>query len=316
MARRSKVHPNYKTRYRITNWASYDRALVKRGSLTVWFSPEAINAWTPKNKGRRGGQRRYSNIAVQTALHLRLLFRLPWRQTEGLLQSLVERLGLRLEVPDHTTLSRRSRGLARRLPRWPSTRAMHLIVDASGLKFFGQGEWAAARHGYRASRVGWRKLHLGVDDRGYIIAAELTEKAATDASIFLGLLDQIDGKIRRVTADGGYDRREVYVAAINRGAHVVIPPKRGAVISCDPVLKTRNRHIRRMERVGRAQWRREKGHHRQACVENSFYRYKRIFGPAIRARHRVAQRVEVMAACTLLNRMSLLGMPASQKIDQ
>ena len=130
------------------------------------------------------------------------------------------------------------------------------------------------------------------------------------------LLAQTAGPIRRITADGGYDRREVYVAATKRGAHVVIPPQRGAVISCDPILATRNRHIRRMEKVGRAEWRRDKSHHRQACVENSFYRYKRIFGPAIRARHPLAQRTELMAACTLLNRMSLLGMPASRRIDE
>jgi len=316
MARRSKVHPNYKTRYRITNWASYDRALVKRGSLTVWFSPEAIGAWTPKNKGRRGGQRRYSNIAVQTALYLRLLFRQPWRQTEGLLRSIVELLGLRLEGPDHTTLSRRARELATRPPRWPSRGAMHLRVDASGLKIFGQGEWAAARYGNRSRRVGWRKLHLGVDEGGHIVAAELTDKGVADASVLPTLLTQIDRPIRRLTADGGYDRREVYVAAVKRGAHVVIPPQRGAVISRDPILRTRNRHIRRMEKVGRAQWRREKGHHCQARVENSFYRYKRIFGPAIRARHPLGQRAEVMAACTLLNRMTLLAMSASQRIDR
>ena len=149
MAKRSKIHPNYKARYRVTNWPTYDRGLVGRGSLTVWFSPEAVVAWRPKKNGCRGGQRRYSEVAVQTALHLRLLLGLPWRQTEGLLQSLVELMRLDLEVPDHTTLSRRSRDLATGLRCAPRSGSIHLIVDASGLKVFGQGEWAAAKYGCR-----------------------------------------------------------------------------------------------------------------------------------------------------------------------
>jgi len=136
MAKRSKIHPTHKTRYRITNWRVYDRALVERGSLTVWFSPDAISAWSPEKTGQRGGQPRYSDVAVRTALHLRLLLRLPWRQTEGLMQSVIDLMGLELEVPDHTTLSRRSRDLATELPCQPTSRSVHLIVDASGLKVF------------------------------------------------------------------------------------------------------------------------------------------------------------------------------------
>jgi hypothetical protein len=312
MAKRSKVHPNYKARYRVTNWPAYDRGLVSRGSLTVWFSPEAIVAWTPKKTGRRGGQRRYSKVAVQTALHLRLLLGLPWRQTEGLLQSLVELMRLDLEVPDHTTLSRRSRDLATDLRCAPRSGSINLIVDASGLKVFGQGEWAAAKYGYR--RTGWRKLHLAVDGGGRIVAAELTDNSVADASVFPSLLSRTDGKIVRVTADGAYDRREVYETAGRRGAYVVIPPQRSAVVSRDPILRTRDRHIKRIARVGRPQWRREKRQHHQARVENTFYRYKRNFGPSLRARHPMAQRNEMLAACNLLNWMSELAMPRSEKL--
>ncbi|MBC8293886.1 MAG: IS5 family transposase, partial [Proteobacteria bacterium] len=271
------------------------------GSLTVWFSPEAIRAWTPD-----------SDVAVQTALHLRLLLGLPWRQTEGLLQSLMELVGLDLEVPDHTTLSRRSRDLATDLCRVPSSGPIHLIVDASGLKVFGQSEWAAAKYGCR--RMGWRKLHLAVDEGGRIVAAELTDNDVADATVFPTLLNMTEGKIDRLTADGAYDRRDVYDAAGRRGAYVVVPPQRGAVISGDPILRTRDRHIRRIARIGRAQWRREKGQHRQARAENTFYRYKRIIGSGLRARHPMAQRNEMLAACNLLNRMSVLGMPSSQKL--
>ncbi len=312
MAKRSKVHPNYKARYRVTNWPSYDRGLVARGSLTVWFSPEAISAWAPEKTGHRGGQRRYSDVAVQTALHLRLLLHLPWRQTEGLLRSLMALSGLDLEVPDHTTLSRRSRYLSTDLRRRPTLGSIHLIVDASGLKVFGQGEWAAAKYGCRC--MGWRKLHLAVDQQGRIVAAELTDNDVADASVFPSLLSRTDGKVARITADGAYDRRDVYKAASSRGAYVVIPPQRSAVISGDPILQMRDRHIRRIARVGRSQWRREKKQHRQARAENAFYRYKRIIGPGLRSRSSMAQRVEVTAACNLLNWMRELGTPRSQKV--
>ncbi len=162
--------------------------------------------------------------------------------------------------------------------------------------------------------MGWRKLHLAVDEEGRIVAADLTDNDVADASAFPDLLSKIKGKIERFTADGAYDRREVYDAAGRRGAYVVVPPQRGAVVSEDPILQTRNRHIRRIARGGRAQWRREKGQHRQARAENTFYRYKRIIGSALRARDPMAQRNEMLAACNLLNWMSELGMPSSQKL--
>ena len=218
----------------------------------------------------------------RVALKLRLLLRLPWRQTEGLLRSLMELSGLDLYVPDHTTLSRRARDLATDLFRVPSPGPIHMIVDASGLKVFGAGEWATVKYGCR--RTGWRKLHLAVDAGGRIVAAEITDSHVADASVFPTLLNRTDGKVARVTADGGYDRREVYEAGADRGAYVVIPPQRSAVISKDPVLRTRDRHIRRIARVGRPQWRGETGQHHQARAENTFSRYKRIIGPAIRAR--------------------------------
>jgi hypothetical protein len=144
---RSKVHPKYKARFRVTNWSEYDRALVRRGDLTLWFTSELIAAWQPRRVGLRGGQMRYSDVAIETALTLRLLFRLPWRQTEGLLASIFTLLSLGLKAPDHTTLSRRSSGLREERHRLPRTEPVHLIVDATGLAVVGQGQWAAAKWG-------------------------------------------------------------------------------------------------------------------------------------------------------------------------
>ena len=141
---KSRVHPTYKTKYRVGNWASYDRALVRRGDVTLWLSPDAIAAWEPASVGARGGQFRYSNLAIETALTLRLLFHLPFRQTEGFLQSLLGMMGIDRSAPDHTTLSRRGQLLDLTRRRVPTGEGMHLIVDSTGLSIMGEGEWAVA----------------------------------------------------------------------------------------------------------------------------------------------------------------------------
>ena len=160
---KSKVHPTYKTKYRVANWPAYNRALVRRGDVTVWVSSEAIAAWTPRRSGRRGGQRRYSDLAIETALTLRLLYHLPLRQAEGFLHALFEIMRLDLSVPDYTTLSRRSQHLRRCLRPVPPGEGLHLVLDSTGLSLVGAGEWAAAKHGvdrYEPSGRQWAMRFL------------------------------------------------------------------------------------------------------------------------------------------------------------
>ena len=222
----SKVHPTYKTKYRVANWPAYNRALVRRGDVTVWVSSEAITAWTPRRSGRRGGQRRYSDLAIETALPLRLLSHLPLRQAEGFLHALFGMMRLDLSAPDDTTLSRRSQHLRRRLRSpVPPDEGLHLVLDSTGLSLVGAGEWAAAKHGGRGRR-GWRKLHLGVDQSGAILVHTLTEATGDDATTALDLIDAVDGPLVRVTADAASDTVAVYEASRARGATVVIPPAR------------------------------------------------------------------------------------------
>ena len=274
MSKRSKVHPNYKTKYRVTNWPEYDRALVRRGDLTIWFTPAALRAWTPLPTGQRGGQPRYSDPCIELGLTLKLLLRLPWRSVEGLLRSLVMLAGIEAPTPDHTTLSRRTRGLDVQLRQPPSREPIHLVVDATGLGILGQGQWAAAKWGERGRR-GWRKLHVAADKNGNLLAVQLTDASVADARAFPGLLDQVPNPVKRITADGGYDRREVYAAARKRGAKTVIPPRRDAVVSRARVLSDRDAHIERIGEMGRRRWRLEAGQHHQSRAENTFYRYKR-----------------------------------------
>ena len=143
---RSRVHPKYKTKYRVSNWAEYDRALVQRGDITLWISTDATDAWKPAPSGRRGGQRKFSDHTIETALMLRLVFKLPLRQAEGFLRSLLSLMGVDLEAPDHTTLSRRSQHLDVDFHLVPANEPIHLIVDSTGLSIIGEGEWAAAKH--------------------------------------------------------------------------------------------------------------------------------------------------------------------------
>ena len=219
----SKVHPTYKTKYRVANWPAYNRALVRRGDVTVWVSSEAIAAWTASRSGRRGGQRRYSDLAIETALTLRLIYHLPLRQAEGFLHALFGIMRLDLSVPDYTTLSRRSQHLRRRLRSpVPPDEGLHLVLDSTGLSLVGAGEWAAAKHGGRGRR-GWRKLHLGVDQSGAILVHTLTEATGDDATTALDLLTAVEGPLVRITADAAYDTVAVYETATARGATVVIP---------------------------------------------------------------------------------------------
>ena len=213
----SKVHPTYKTKYRVATWPAYNRALVRRADVTVWVSSEAIAAWTASRSGRRGGQRRYSDLAIETALTLRLLSHLPLRQAEGFLHALFGIMRLDLSVPDYTTLSRRSQHLRRRLRSpVPPDEGLHLVLDSTGLSLVGAGEWAAATHGGRGRR-GWRKLHRGVDQSGAILVHTLTEATGDDATTALDLLTAVEGPLVRITADAASDTVAVYETATARG---------------------------------------------------------------------------------------------------
>src|SRR5918995_1096234 len=236
-----------KARYRVKNWRDYDAALRRRGDLTVWVTAEAIEAWTPANTGRRCRPQRYSEMVVETGLMLRLAFGQPWRQTEGMLASILRLLGLDLPVPDHTTFSRRSLDLTVAKAVRTATGPVNVVIDSTGLKVFGAGEWQLEKHGGKERRT-WRKLHLAINpDSGEILASELTTTDEGDASLVGPLLDQIDSPISAVFADGAYDGEPIYrsVAAHTPDAAVIIPPRSTAVPSdtAETAPTQRDRHI-------------------------------------------------------------------------
>ena len=320
-ANEARRHRIPRARYKVANWPEYDRALQRRGSLTVWVTPEALAAWHPPRTGRRGRPRAYSDLAIETGHLLRLAFGRPWRQTEGLLRSVTALLRVEVGVPDHTTFSRRSPGLAlaKALAQAQRTGPVHVVIDATGLKVHGAGEWLVEKHGGRGKRS-WRKLHLAVDpEGGEILACELTTSEEGDAALVGPLLKQITGPIASVTADGAYDGEPVYRAVSERQPDpppaVVVPPRATAVPgpTADTTPTQRDRHIRTIRDKGRMGWQRAVGYGRRSLGETAVSRYKAIIGRRLRARTLCAQRTEARVACLALNRMTRLGMPVSRR---
>lgn len=219
--------PNTPT-YKTLNWPSYNEALKRRGSLTIWFDPDM--AWTAKPTGKRGRQPVYSDAVVQTCLTMKVLFGMALRQTTGFVESLLGLIGLHWEVPDFSTLSRRQKTLVVNIPHRGSQGPLHLLIDSTEIKVEGEGEWNARKHGGTKRRV-WRKVHLGIDEETLEVrAVGVTSSGIGDAPMLPELLAQIpaDQDIASVTADGAYDTRKCHDTIAERGAHAVIPPRKNA----------------------------------------------------------------------------------------
>ena len=293
-ANADRRHHIPKQKRKVTNWAAYDANLRQRGSLTMWFSDAAIATWRAAPRATRGGQPCYSPLAILAALTLRAVFRLALRQTEGLIDSIIGLLGLALAVPDHSTLSRRAQTLDVPRPRsgdGADSQPVHLLVDSTGLKLCGAGEWLVEKHGTKTRRS-WRKLHIGVDaDSGEIVAADLTTNNVDDAAQGGPLLDQLEGSVASFTADAAYDQDGVYQAVMDRDpeALVIVPPRCTAVLSetAQTVPTQRDRHIQCIAEKGRMGWQKTSGYNRRARVETTIGRYKR---PGRASRHRGRRR--------------------------
>jgi hypothetical protein len=303
--------------HRVKNWREYDAGLRARGSLTVWFTAEAIEAWRAAPRTTRGGQPCYSDLAITTALTLRAVFRLPLRQTEGLIGSILQLLGLDLPVPEHATLSRRAETLEVLRPK-AGSEPVHLLVDSTGLKLCGPGEWLVEKHGSKRRR-GWRKLHLATDaDTGRIVAALLTDKDADDGWQVGPLLEQVEGPVASFTGDGAYDRDDVYaeVTTQHPDAAVVVPPRANGVPSeaAETAPTQRDHHLRCIAERGRMGWQKTSGYNDRALIEADISRWKRVIGDGLRSQTDGRQTTEVAIAAHVLNRMLELGRPEYVRI--
>lgn len=299
-----------KTPYKTTNWHSYNQALRQRGSLTVWFDPSM--QWEAAPSGRRGRQQAYSDAAIQACLTIKVLLGLPLRQTTGFVASLLELSGLGWAVPDFSTLSRRQKTLDVTIPYRGSKGAIHLLVDSTGIKVEGEGEWHARKHGGSKRRV-WRKIHLGIDEETLEIrAVEVTSSNVGDAPMLPNLLAQISANedIATVTADGAYDTRACHDAIAARGAAAIIPPRRNARPWKPDTAgaRARNESLRASKHLGRALWRNWSGYHRRSRVETKMNCVK-LLGQRLMSREFDRQVAEVQIRVAVLNRFTALGIP-------
>jgi IS5 family transposase len=304
-----------KSKYKISNWAEYNKGLKSRGNITVWLSEEAIKAWEFTGKRERGGKIDYSDLAIETCLTIKQVMRLKLRQTEGFVESLFVILKVLKSVPDYSTLCRRAGKLNIDLKVVKQESNIAIIVDSTGLKVYGEGEWKVRKFGWCKHRT-WRKLHIGINgETQEIVAEELTENNIADADEIENLLDSVDQEIDTLIGDGGYDKKNVRKELIKRDIKGVIPPQKNAVKSKDPILKERNKDVQTIRRIGRKRWKEKVKYHKRSLVEVAMFRYKTIIGDKINARKLENEKIEVRINCSILNVMTRLGMPVSTKIN-
>jgi hypothetical protein len=299
-----------KVQYRVTNWPEYDRALVRRGSLTIWFDEAFLqDRWRPAPTGKRGAPFQYSDTAIQALLTLKAVFDLPYRMVEGLAGSIVQWMGVALSIPDHTLMSRRAKTLSVMIPRRSRSGPIDVVVDSTGLKVYGEGEWKVRQHGAGKRRT-WRKVHLAIDaDVKDVLAVEVTTEQWTDSEVFAGLLEQMDDPIGHVRGDGAYDTHDVYTAAGERGAEVTIPPRANAVPWTPDHPRTQA--LAAIAAQGLPAWKQAVGYHRRSLAENAMYRFKQLLGDRLASRLFETQVTEVQVRVAALNVMTYLGMPVS-----
>ena len=310
-------HP--KELYRVKNWSDYDKALVQRGSITFWMSDDFEKNWQYTGTKQRGSQFKYSDQAILIMLTVKEVFHLTNRSVEGFVGSLFRMMKINLFVPDHSTLSKRGKGLKVNLPK-KTQQSLQIVMDSTGLKIYGEGEWKVRQHGVSKRRT-WRKLHVGADpEDGEIQTVLLTENSVSDDEAVGALLQQIEQNISKFAADGAYDKRKVYdsLNAHSPEVDILIPPRKNARIWQHGNVKgppfKRDENLRSIRKYGRKKWKKNSGFHVRSLVETTMSRLKTIFGNELSARLFETQTTQAVVRCAALNKMTHLGMPQSYKV--
>jgi Transposase DDE domain len=313
---------------KITNWSQYNDALVRRGSITLWITEDAISNWhNAAPTGKAGRPKSYSDIAIDTALMIQSVYKLTLRSTEGFMNSILTLIGASVKSPDYSTLSYRTTHLNVTISqevkdKLSSGEPIHLAIDSTGVKIFGEGEWKVKKHGWAKHRT-WRKIHLGVDTNTHLIpAVEVTTNDKGDAQTLPDLIDQTiaaDIDIGEVSGDGAYDAKNVYLKLKENNITPIIPPQKNAKIwkhgNSAGDKHSRDQALRRIRKAGKPKWKRESGYHKRSLSETAMFRLKTIFGSSISARNLKSQITQVKIRVNALNRMTLQRMPTRQHIQ-
>lgn len=310
-----------KITYRVRNWKDYNRSLINRGNLTIWFAEDVIKSWyqKPQEKKKRGHPCLYSDAYIELALTIRTLFRLPLRATQGFLEGFVFMLGLNLQVSHYSRLSRRAGTLNIQLNTLKNVgkKLTDLVIDSTGLKIFGEGEWKMRTHGKQKRRT-WRKYHVSVNPVTHeVTAIELTEANIHDCMVLPGLLST-QRNIGNVYADGAYSFKQGFDAIAESGGTPSIPVRSGTTVvnkNPSPGEMLRNELLQEIRKAGgRIAWKKISGHHCRSLVETHMFRLKTILGGTLRGRNFANQQTEATIMANILNQMAHLGMPKSEKI--
>ena len=316
MPKHTTSHSRQKALYRVKNWSEYDKALVQRGSITFWMSEDFEKTWLHTGEKQRGSQFDYSDQAILIMLTVKEVFHLTNRGVGGFVRSLFRMMKINLPVPDHSTLSKRGKGLKVKLPK-KTNQSLNIVMDSTGLKIYGEGEWKVRMHGVSKRRT-WRKLHIGANpEDGEIQAVLLTENKISDDQAVEKLLGQIEQTILDFAADGAYDKRKVYdsLNAHSPEVNILIPPRKNARIWKHGNTKTerlkRDENLRAIRKDGRKEWKKNSGYHVRSLAETTMFRLKTIFGDDLSARLLETQTTQALVRCAALNKMTHLGMPQS-----
>jgi hypothetical protein len=314
-----------KEKYKVKNWSAYNKALTNRGSITLWLSDDVIDSWYHQGERQPGGKMKYSDACIICLLSIKSLFGLGFRQTEGFGRSLIGLMGLDLIMPSYTQINRRQgklkvsiRAQDRQKMENGRHEGIHILVDSTGLKVYGEGEWKTRMHGVSKRRT-WLKLHLAINEQtNDLEAVELTTNAIDDAEMVKPLVEQIENPICKFGGDGAYDKVKVYDYLEQEEITPIIPPREDAIIWTDKTGKDldhpRNKAILEIEKVGSKEWKKQSGYHRRSKAEVAMFRFKTIFGPKTYARKFENQKTEVRIKCACINKFNQLGMPISVRV--
>ena len=302
--------------YRTTNWGEYNEHLVNRGKITLWLNDEAMKKWSVPKRKKRGRPFLYSQIAIEACLTVRYALNLPLRATEGFLSSMFALFAPTLPVPDYTLLCKRGKESPQlKKPK----RVTDIVLDSTGLKVYGEGEWKVRQHGKDKKRK-WRKFHIGIDPKtGQLVAHEASKSEAHDSKVGCRLIRSLPS-VRRVYGDGAYDTQEFYRAVGERGGEVVVPPRKGSIVHGEKSsFRTRDKALLEILGLGgdseaKALWKKLKGYHVRSLVETWISRFKRILGGGLRSRKESHQDAELKYKVKIMNKITSLGMPLSYAI--
>ncbi|MEZ8843907.1 IS5 family transposase [Vibrio splendidus] len=297
-----------KAKKKITNWAEYNKALRKRGSVTFWIDDSAVDAWRCKaHHGKRGRGVQYSDTAIETALMIKGIFSLPLRALQGFIDSIFELLEVPLTPPDYTCISKRSKTVQVKYRNKSRGAIRHIAIDSTGLKVFGEGEWKVKKHGAEKRRT-WRKLHLAVDVETHeAISAEVSLVSVGDSEVLPTLLNPLRRKVDTVSADGAYDTKSCYETLQNKGSTPLIPPRKNAALWEEG--HPRNEAVKALKNGTIAEWKSESGYHYRSISETAMSRYKGLTSGKLSLRCYNAQVGEIMANVKAINKVIGLGMP-------